>query len=70
MTRRSLLLIAPASCVAAGLASVAAYAYFTSPGTGTASASVGTMQTVTISSATVSPSTPLLPGGSGILTYR
>ncbi len=70
MTRRLLLLIVLASCVAAGLASVAAYAYLTSTGTGTASASVGTAATVSISSATVSPSTPLLPGGSGDVTLQ
>ncbi len=70
MTRRSLLLIVPASCVAAGLASVAAYAYFTSTGTGPGSASVGTAATVSISSATVSPTTHLLPGGSGDVTLQ
>ncbi|HTX28905.1 MAG TPA: hypothetical protein VME19_18035 [Streptosporangiaceae bacterium] len=70
MISRPLLLIAPAVCVAVGLASGAAYAYFTSSGTGTGSASVGIMQTVTIASATVSPSTPLLPGGSGDVTLE
>jgi hypothetical protein len=70
VTRRPLLLTAPAICVVVGLASGAAYAYFTSSGTGTASASVGTMQAVTISTATVSPSTPLLPGGSGDVTLE
>ena len=52
------------------MASGTAYAYFTSSGQGTGSGSVGTMQTVTISSATVSPSTPLLPGGSGDVTLK
>lgn len=70
MRRRSLLVIAPAACVAVGVASVAAYAYFTSSGNGTGSASTGTMQAVTISAATVSPSTPLLPGGSGDVTLE
>jgi hypothetical protein len=70
MRRRSLLLIALASCVVIGLASVAAYAYFTSAGTGTGSASVGTVAAVSISSATVSPSTPLLPGGTGDVTLK
>jgi hypothetical protein len=70
MKRRWLLLAAPAVCVAAGLAAGAAYAYFTGSGTGSGSASVGTMQTVTISSATVSPSTPLVPGGSGDVTLE
>jgi hypothetical protein len=70
VTRRPLLIIAPAVCVAAGLASGAAYAYFTGSGAGTGSASVGTMQSVTISTATVSPSTPLMPGGSGDVTLE
>jgi hypothetical protein len=70
VTRRLLLLAAPAICVVIGLASGAAYAYFTSPGTGTGSASVGSMQAVTISTATVSPSTPLLPGASGDVTLE
>ncbi len=68
--RRSLLLIASAVCVVVGLTSAAAYAYFTSSGHGTGSASVGSMQTVTISSTTVSPATPLLPGGSGDVTLK
>ena len=70
MTRRWLLLTAPAICVVASLASGTAYAYFTSSGTGTGSGSVGTMQTVTVSSATVSPGTPLLPGGSADVTLQ
>ncbi len=70
MRRRSLLLIVPAACVLAGASWGTAYAYFTSSGHGTGSGSVGTMQTVTISSATVNPSTPLLPGGSGDVTLK
>jgi hypothetical protein len=70
MRRRSRLLIAPAVCAAVGLAAGAAYAYFTSSGQGTVSGSVATMQTVTISSATVSPSTPLVPGGTGDVTLE
>ncbi len=70
MTRRLLLLAAPTLCAVVGLASGAAYAYFTASGTGTGSASVGAVQTVTISSATVSPSTPLVPGGSGDVTLE
>ncbi len=70
MRRRSLLLIAPVACAVVGLSSGAAYAYFSSSGHGTGSASVGSMQTVTISSATVSPNTPLLPGGSGDVTFK
>lgn len=68
MRRRSLLLIVPAVCLAAGLASGAAYAYFTGSGRGTGSASVGAMQTVTIASTTASPTTSLLPGSSADVT--
>jgi hypothetical protein len=70
MRRRSLLLITSAACVAVGLSSGTAYAYFTGSGHGTGSATVGGMATVTISSATVSPNTPLLPGGSGDVTLK
>ncbi len=69
MRRRSLLLIAPVACIVVGLSSGAAYAYFSSSGHGTGSASVGSMQTVAISG-TVSPNTPLLPGGSGDVTFK
>ena len=70
MRRRSLLLIAPAVCAVVGLSSGAAYAYLTSSGHGNGSASVGTMQNVTISSPTVSPGTPLRPGGSGDVSFE
>lgn len=70
MRRRSLLLFTPVICAVVGFASGAAYAYFTGSGHGTGSASVGTMQTVTISSATVSPGTKLLPGGTGEVTLE
>lgn len=65
MRLRSLLLIIPAVCLVVGLASGAAYAYYTSSGHGTGSASTGSMQTVTISSATATPTSPLHPGGTG-----
>jgi hypothetical protein len=43
----------------------AAWAHFTSSGSGTGHASTGAMSTVTISATTGAPSTPLFPGGSG-----
>ena len=70
MRPRSLLLVTPAICVVVGLASGAAYAYFTGSGKGTGSAGVGSMQPVTITSATISHETPLLPGGSGDVTFQ
>jgi hypothetical protein len=70
MRLRSLLLIIPAVCLVVGLASGAAYAYFTSSGHGTGSASTGSMQAVTISSATATPTSPLHPGGTGDVTLK
>jgi len=70
MRLRSLLLIVPAVCLVVGLASGAAYAYFSSSGKGTGSASTGSMQTVTISSATATPTSPLQPGGTGDVTLE
>jgi predicted phage tail protein len=48
-----------------GMGAGAAYAYFTSSGSGTGAATAGTLQTVTISATAGSPTTPLLPGGTG-----
>jgi hypothetical protein len=70
MRLRSLLLVIPAVCLVVGLASGAAYAYFTGSGHGTGSASTGSMQTVTISSATATPTSPLHPGGTGDVTLK
>jgi len=70
MRRRLSLLVAPVVCVAVGSVAGGAYGYFTSTGKTTGSASTGTMQTVTVSAATVTPSTPLLPGGSGDVTLK
>jgi hypothetical protein len=63
--RRTVLLMLPGAALAVGLAAGAAYAYFASTGRGPGSASIGTMQTVTLVSATGTTTTPLLPGGSG-----
>jgi len=43
----------------------AAWAYFTSSGSGSAHASTGSMSTVTLNAAAGTPSTPLYPGGTG-----
>ena len=43
----------------------AAWAYFTSSGSGTGHASTGTMSTVTLNATAGTPSTPLYPGGTG-----
>jgi len=63
MKRHVMLLAITALLV--GLGADTAHAYFGSTGSGTGSASTGTMQTVTVAATTGSPSTPLLPGGTG-----
>lgn len=70
MRYRSYLLIMSAVGLIIGLGSGVAYAYFTSSGRGTGSASIGTMQPVTLVSATVAPSTLLLPGNTGDVTLK
>lgn len=62
--RRRILVLA-ISAMLLGLTGGVAYAYFTSSGSGTGSASTGTMQTVTVAASTGSPTTPLIPEGSG-----
>jgi hypothetical protein len=60
----------------AGIAAVlsltagAAFAYFTSSGTGSAAASTGTMLTVTVAATAGTPATPLHPGGTGDVSLR
>lgn len=70
MRYRSYLLIMSAVGLIVGLGSGVAYAYFTSSGSGKGSASIGTMQPVTLVSATVAPSTLLLPGSTGDVTLK
>ncbi len=70
MRYRSYLLIMSAVGLIIGLGSGVAYAYLTSSGSGTGSASIGTMQPVTLVSATVAPSTLLLPGSTGDVTLK
>lgn len=64
--------LAPKTAIMACLAVIAflglggiAWAYFTSQGSGTASASTGSLQGITIQAATGTVSTPLIPGGTG-----
>ena len=52
-----------------GLASGAAYGYFTAGGSGTGSVGVGTLAGVTVATAGT-PSSPLLPGGAGDVTFQ
>lgn len=52
-----------------GMASGAAYGYFTAGGSGTGSASVGTLDQVTLATAGT-PSSPLLPGDAGDVTLQ
>lgn len=68
--RRWPLLVAPAVFLAVGSIAGGAFGYFTSTGKTTGSASTGTMQTVTVSAATVAPNTGLLPGGSADVTLK
>ena len=70
MRYRLLLLIVPAVCLVIGLGAGAAFAYFSSSGTGAGSASTGTLQAVTVAVTTVTPTTPLRPGGVGDVTLK
>jgi hypothetical protein len=70
MRLRWLLLIVPAICLIVGLGSGAAYAYFTASGHGTGSGTTGSMQKVTISSTTATPTSKLEPGGTAEVTLE
>ena len=70
MRNRRFILAVSASCLVAGLGAGAAYAYFTSSGSGCGGARNGTMQAVTPAVATAAPSAPLLPGGTGDVTLE
>lgn len=65
MVRRIPLLLGAALALAIGIGSGSAYAFFTSSGSGSGSGTTGTLQAVTVAAATGTPSTPLLPGGTG-----
>ncbi len=56
---------AAAAALAAGLGGGAAYAYFHNSGSGSGQSTAGTLIPVTVTAATGTPSTPLVPGGSG-----
>jgi hypothetical protein len=68
--RLKTLIVLPAAGLIIGLSAGAAYAYFTTPGNGTGSAAVGSMQTVTVAATTATPGNPLLPGGTGDVTLE
>jgi hypothetical protein len=51
-----------------GLSAGSAYGYLTTHGSGTGSVDIGTMKTVTMATAGT-PSTPLLPGGTGDVVF-
>ena len=54
-----------AASAVAGLGVGAAFGFMVSTGSATASAAVGSMQTVTLTAVTDTPTTPLVPGGTG-----
>lgn len=70
MRKRPFLIAVSAGCLTAGLGTGAAWAYFTSSGSGAGGASVGSMRTVTLQDATATPSAPLMPGGTGDVTLQ
>jgi hypothetical protein len=67
-SRRLLAVLAATGCLTVGLGSGVAYAYFTSSGTGSGTASVGTMKAVTLVDATGTVTSKLIPGGHGDVT--
>jgi hypothetical protein len=58
-------LVSVLTLVGALAVGAAAWAYFTSSGSGSAHASTASMSTVTLSATAGTPSTPLYPGGTG-----
>lgn len=62
---RQVLVVGAAASVAAGLGVGAAFGFMVSTGSSTASGAVGSMQTVTLTAVTDTPTTPLVPGGTG-----
>jgi hypothetical protein len=67
MRRRTLLVLAAAAALVVGLSGTAAFAYFTSSGSGSGAATVaGAPNPVTIAT-NATPATPLQPGGTGDL---
>ncbi len=70
MRTRPFLIVLSAAGLIIGLSAGAAYAYFASPGNGAGSASIGSMQTVTVAATTATSGNLLLPGGSGDVTLE
>ena len=70
MRRRTPLVIGAIVALVLGLSAGAAFAYFTSHGSGHASGSTGTLQAVTVAASAGTPSTPLFPGHSGDVILR
>lgn len=68
--RYRIYLLIMSAVVVGGLGAGAAFAYFTSGGKGTGSASIGTMSAVTVATTTATPSAALLPGGTGDVTLE
>ena len=70
--RRTRFFIAAAALLAFSLSAGAgaAFAYFSSTGSGTGSGNVGSMHAVTISATAGTPTSPLLPGGSGDVVFN
>jgi predicted ribosomally synthesized peptide with SipW-like signal peptide len=66
--RRLLAILISAGCLTAGLGSGVAYAYFTSSGTGSGTASVGTLKDVTLVAAAGTVTSKLIPGSTGDVT--
>jgi predicted ribosomally synthesized peptide with SipW-like signal peptide len=67
MRRRSLLLFGAVAALVLGLSGGAAFAYFTSSGSGSGTANAGTVSSVTVEAATGLVSNQLQPGTSGDL---
>ena len=67
--RRTSIVFGATIALVLGLGASSAFAYFTSHGSGTGSGSTSTMLTVTVATAGT-PSSPLLPGGSGDVVFK
>lgn len=67
MMRRTILLIGAMAALVIGLSGGAAFAYFTSSGSGIGVTSIGSPSAVTVEAATGTVSNQLQPGGSGDL---
>jgi hypothetical protein len=66
--RRAPIVFGAVVALVLGLSAGSAYGYFTTHGSGTGSARIGTMTTVIVGTAGT-PSSPLLPGGTGDVVF-